>query len=128
VALSRASTEGEEETMKIHDLIFVGLNGRIAALDRSRGEIIWQWRSPKPQRGYVNILLDRNLLIAGVNGYIYGLDPKTGEQLWFNELKGYGLGVTSIATVGGATSLAVVLQAAAADEAAAASAAATTPM
>ena len=63
--------------------------------------------------------MDGNVLIAGTNGYIYGLDAKTGQQLWFNELKGYGLGVTSLATLGGATSQPVVLQAADADAAAA---------
>ena len=68
--------------------------------------------------------MDRNLVIAGVNGYIYGLDPKTGDQLWFNKLKGYGVGVTSLATLSGSTSQPVVLQAAAADEAAVAASAA----
>jgi len=63
--------------------------------------------------------VDGNVLIAGTNGYIYGLDAKTGQQLWFNELKGYGLSVTSLATLGGATSQPVVLQAADADAAAA---------
>jgi hypothetical protein len=106
--------------MNVEDLIFVGLNGRVAALDRSTGQTVWDWRSPKPRSGYVNLLVDRNLLIAAVNGYVYDLDPRTGEQLWFNELKGYGLGVTSIATLGGSTSPALVLQAAAADAAAAA--------
>jgi PQQ-like domain len=105
--------------MRIQDLVFVGLNGRVAALECSTGEMVWEWRSPKGA-GYVNLLVDRNLVIAGVNGYVYGLDPKTGDQLWFNELKGYGLGVTSLATLDGSTSQPVVLQAAAADEAAAA--------
>jgi outer membrane protein assembly factor BamB len=109
--------------MRIQDMIFVGLNGRVAALDITTGEILWEWRSPKGG-GYVNLLLDRKTLIAGVNGYIYGLDAKTGEQLWFNKLKGYGVGVTSLATASGSTSQPVVLEAAAADAAAAAAAAA----
>jgi outer membrane protein assembly factor BamB len=109
--------------MRIQDLVFIGLNGRVAALDGTTGEIAWEWQAPKGG-GYVNLLVDRKLLVAAVNGYIYGLDPNSGEQLWFNELKGYGVGVTSIATLGGATAQPVVLQAAAADEAAAAAAAA----
>jgi len=109
--------------MRIQDLVFVGLNGRVAALETSTGETVWEWRSSKGG-GYVNLLVDRNLVIAGVNGYIYGLDPKTGDQLWFNELKGYGVGVTSLATLSGSTSQPVVLQAAAADEAAVAASAA----
>jgi glucose dehydrogenase len=111
--------------MKTQDLIFVGLNGRVAALDRSTGEIIWEWHSPKPGSGYVTLLVDGNLLIASVSGYTYGLDAKTGEQIWFNDLKGYGVGVASIATLGGSTSQPVILQAAAADAAAAAAASST---
>ncbi len=112
--------------MKLQDLIFVGLNARVAALDRSTGEIIWEWRAPKPPTGYVTLLVDRDLLIASVSGYTYGLDAKTGEQLWFNELKGYGVGVTSIATAGGSSPQPVVLQAAAAHAAAAAASSGTT--
>src|SRR5436190_9227498 len=108
--------------MRIQDLVFVGLNGRVAALETSTGETLWEFRSPKGG-GYVNLLVDRNLVIAGVNGYMYGLDPKTGDQLWFNELKGYGVGVTSLATLSGSTSQPVVLQAAAADDASAGAAA-----
>ena len=111
--------------MKIQDLIYVGLNGRVAALDRSTGEIVWEWRSPKPGAGYVTLLVDGSLLIASVSGYTYGLDARTGEQLWFNELKGYGVGVASIASMGGSTSQPVILQAAAANAAAAAAASTT---
>jgi len=109
--------------MIIQDLVLVERNGRVAAMETSTGETLWEFRSPKGG-GYVNLLVDRNLVIAGVNGYIYGLDPKTGDQLWFNELKGYGVGVTSLATLSGSSSQPVVLQAAAADEAAAAASAA----
>src|SRR5258708_26233771 len=105
--------------MKNQELIFDGRNGRVEALDRSKGEIIGEWHSPKPGSGYVTLLVDGNLLVASVSGYTYGLDAKTGEQLWFNELKGYGVGVASIATLGGSTSQPVVLQAAAANAAAA---------
>lgn len=109
--------------MKVQDLVFVGVNGRVAALEISTGEMVWEWRAAKGA-GYVNLLVDRNLVIAAVNGYVYGLDPRSGDELWFNELKGYGLGVTSLATHGASTSQPVVLQAAAADEAAAAATAA----
>jgi len=105
--------------MKIQDLVFVGLNGRVAALEIATGEIVWKWSAPKGI-AYVSVLVDRKTVIAGVNGYIYGLDAMTGEQLWFNELKGYGIGVTSLATQSGSTSQPVVLEAASADAAAAA--------
>ena len=108
--------------MRIQDLVFVGLNGRVAALEISSGGTVWEWQAPKGA-GYVNLLVDRDLVIAAVNGYVYGLDPKTGDQVWFNELKGYGLGVTSLATSAGSTSQPVLLQAAEADDAAAGAAA-----
>jgi outer membrane protein assembly factor BamB len=33
--------------MRIQDLVFVGLNGRVTALETSTGETVWEWRSPK---------------------------------------------------------------------------------
>jgi outer membrane protein assembly factor BamB len=86
----------------IHDLIYVGFNSRVAAINSKSGDIIWDWRAPKPASGgYVTLLLlDENRLIASVNGYTYCLDPANGEQLWYNELAGFGTGPTSIATFG----------------------------
>jgi hypothetical protein len=81
-----------------NNVLFVGLNSRVAALDRNTREIVWQWRAPKPKSGgYVSLLfLDQQRLIASVNGYTYCLDPQTGEQHWSNELTGFGSGVASI--------------------------------
>jgi outer membrane protein assembly factor BamB len=112
--------------LTIRDLIFVGFNSRIAAMDANSGDIIWNWRAPKPASGgYVTLLLlDENRLIASVNGYTYCLDPTNGEQLWYNELAGFGTGAVSIAAYGKQTSPEVILAAAeAAARAAAASAA-----
>ncbi len=104
-------------------VVFVGLNGRVAALDRNTGTIIWDWRSPKPRRGYVSLLLlDERHLIASVNGYTYCLDPQTGRQLWFNKLSGFGTGVTSIVALGKHNPHDMLIAAAAVDAAAAASA------
>ena len=109
-------------TLEIESCVFVGFNRRIAALDRRSGEIVWQWRAPKGN-GYVSLLLDGGLLFAAVRGYIYCLDPRTGEQLWLNPMRGFGHGVTCIATVGGHTDHAILQQAAhAAAQAAAAGA------
>jgi outer membrane protein assembly factor BamB len=78
-------------------VVFVGLNARVAALDRRTGETVWEWRAPKPRSGYVTLLLlDDRQLIVSVEGYTYCLHPRTGEQQWVNELKGFGTGVTSI--------------------------------
>lgn len=90
--------------MAIEELLFIGLNSRVAALDRGSGTIVWEWRCPKPKsNGVVTLLLDQDLLIASVNGYTYGLDPLSGRQLWFNELKGFGTGVAAMATINTST-------------------------
>ena len=86
---------------------------------------MWQWRATTPRsNGYVSLLLlDVTRLIVSVNGYTYCLDPRTGQQRWYNELSGFGTGVTSIATLGKNNLRDLLLAAAAADAAAAAASA-----
>ncbi len=100
--------------MSFHEFVFIGFNSRVAALDRETGGMIWDWQAPKPRSGgFVTLLLDGDRLIVAVNGYMYCLDPETGEQLWYNETKGFGTGVTSIATVRGHSSAEIMAMAAA---------------
>jgi len=89
--------------MTLENLVFVGFNSRVAALDRRTGELVWKWKCPKG-KGFVTLLLDADRLLASVQGYTYCLDARTGQQLWFNELSGFGHGVASLASVrGGST-------------------------
>jgi outer membrane protein assembly factor BamB len=99
----------------INNIVFLGLNSSVAALDRNTGENIWTWRAPKPfHRGYVSLLLlNDSQLIVSVNGYTYCLDPLKAELLWFNDLPGFGTGVTSIAAAGKNTTQTPLLAAAA---------------
>lgn len=83
-----------------NDLIYVGFNSRVAALDRRSGDTRWSWKSRKGS-GYVTLLLDGDRLIVSVQGYTYCLDPATGEERWFNELDGMGIGVASLASARG---------------------------
>ena len=89
--------------MHVDDLLFVGFNSRIAALDSRDGHILWQWKAPKGS-GFVTVLVDRETLYASVNGYTYAIDPKNGAELWMNPMQGFGFGVTSIATTRANTS------------------------
>ncbi len=98
---------------KIEQLIFVGFNGYVAALDRDTGEIVWS--NNKMHSGYVSLLLDRDRLIASTNGYMYCLDPYTGEILWHNPMTGYGIGPTAIVSVRGRSSQVLTAHAAAQD-------------
>ncbi|MBI1371854.1 MAG: hypothetical protein GC159_03720 [Phycisphaera sp.] len=81
------------------NLVFVGFNSHVVALDRDSGKIAWDWSAPHGS-GYVSLLLiDDRHLIASVNGYTYCLDPCSGGQVWYNGLSGMGMGVTSIVAV-----------------------------
>ena len=100
----------------LNELVFLGFNKRVAALDRRTGALVWEWKAPKGWQ-YVSLLLvDDEQLIVSACGYTYSLDPLTGEQQWYNELRGFGTGVTSI--VAKNSSASHYLQIAASNEAA----------
>jgi outer membrane protein assembly factor BamB len=82
------------------ELVFVGFNRRVVALNRDTGELIWTWKAPNGT-GFPAVLLDGDRLIVSVNGYTYCLDPITGEQYWENTLPGLGMGTASIASIYG---------------------------
>ncbi len=107
--------------MRIEDLVFVGLNGQVVAMDRKNGEIVWVWSNDGLMSGYVSLLLDGDRLVVSSNGYLYCLDPLNGDVLWENPLKGKGTGVASLVSVRGQSSSTVSMQASAEDAAAAAS-------
>lgn len=99
----------------INQLIFVGLNGWVTALDRDTGETVWTCSELKS--GYTTLLLDGDRLIASTNGYLYCLDPQDGRIVWSNPMRGYGTGVAYLASVRGQSTQAVLEQAAAAEAA-----------
>ena len=96
------ASRGERAERTLADMIFVGFNRRVIALDRYTGEIVWDWKAPKGT-GFVSLLLDGDRLMASVSGYMYCLDPIYGQVVWANPLKGYGVGTTSLASVHGST-------------------------
>jgi outer membrane protein assembly factor BamB len=99
--------------MKLSDLIFTGFNKRVAALHRDTGEIVWDWAAPSGST-YTSLLLDGDRLIVSVYGYMYALDALSGVQLWANEMKGFGFGIASLASVHGSSSAHIINAAAAA--------------
>ena len=97
----------EENSVSIENLVFVGLNKRVAALDRRDGRIVWTWKWPSVTKffsfgGFANrlvtVVYDNEQLFVSINGYQYCLDAATGEQLWFNSMEGFGHGVSSVVT------------------------------
>jgi len=109
----------------MNNLVYVGLRGRVAALDRATGKIVWRWEGPR--NGYVTLLVEADLLVVSVNGYTYGLHPDTGTQLWAQDLPGFRTGVACLASLRSSSDLAsVLLGAADTDDQAEAAAASTT--
>ncbi len=107
----------------IGDLVFVGFNRWVVALDRLSGEIAWEWKSPKAA-GAVSLLLDGDRLIVSVSGFMFCLEPLYGQLVWENPLKGKGMGVTCLTSLRGLPGTDHMLMAHAAQQAQAAAAAA----
>ena len=80
---------------KATEMVFIGFNSRVAALDKYSGEKLWDWRSTAGD-GYVAVLLDGERLYVSVDGYTYCLDALTGRERWHNKLEGMGTGVPCI--------------------------------
>jgi outer membrane protein assembly factor BamB len=83
------------------DLVFIGANGRVVALIRDSGELVWQWTYGWPRwmmSGFVSLVPDGDQLFVAVNGFVYCLNARTGAQIWSNPLRGLGYGHTTIVT------------------------------
>ena len=82
----------------VRQLLFVGFNARVAALEADTGTLVWTWKAPKPMMSsYITLLLrNETQLIVSANGYMYCLDPSSGRMLWQNEMVGHGVGVASL--------------------------------
>ncbi len=113
-----------QPTHTIQDLVYLGFNSRVIALDRETGDIVWEWYSPKGRGSYVAVLLDNDRLICSVQGYTYCLDPLNGGQLWDNPLKGKGHGIPSLTSLYGNSGTTAAAAMIAAQQQAAAAAAA----
>ena len=85
------------------DLVFVGFNKQVIALDRYTGDIVWDWKAPQGS-GFPAILVNGDRIIVSVQGYTYCLEPTTGSQVWFNELKGKGTRTPNLASLRGSSS------------------------
>lgn len=105
--------------MKTQDLMFVGIKGSVVALHRDSGQQIW---AVKIGGDFVNVAVEGGKLFAATRGEIFCLNPLNGRQLWRNPLKGFGIGLTTMAFSGGSSGTAVLAEKARQDEAAAAGA------
>lgn len=82
--------------MKTSDLVFIGIRGSVVALDRANGGQVWA--THLKGWDFVNVVLQNEKLLASCGGEIFCLDPFTGNALWHNPLRGFGTGLSTIAT------------------------------
>ncbi len=79
------------------DPLYVGIKGRVIALDSATGEIIWESSLTGGQM--VTMLIEQKRIFASTKGEVFCLDRATGALLWRNKLPGLGLDLASLATV-----------------------------
>ncbi len=82
--------------MKSSELVFIGIKGSVVALNRATGAQVWADRLKGSD--FVNVVVADGKIYATTSGEVFCLDPLTGEGLWHNPLKGYGMGLATIAS------------------------------
>jgi outer membrane protein assembly factor BamB len=81
--------------MRTSDLIFIGIKGSVVALNRATGEQVWATHLKGSD--FVNVVLQNEAVLASCYGEIFCLDALTGNARWHNPLKGFGMGLATIA-------------------------------
>lgn len=90
--------------MKQNNILYILSNGRVAAVNKKDGSIIWEIKLK--QHGLSNtahsvgqIYVEDNKIYIGCTGILACLSTKDGSLIWKNELKGWGFGFVSMANV-----------------------------
>ncbi len=87
-------------------VVYIGIKGTIVALDRMTGAILWETKLKGSS--FVTVHLDRDRIFGYTYGELFSMYIATGALLWQNKLPGMGMGLISIATVSGSTSVPAV--------------------
>ena len=116
--------------MKQKDYLYVLSNGRVAAINKKDGTIVWevklkQYLSSKMTLTYGQISAEGDKLFIGATGILVCLSIKDGSLIWKNELKGWGYSFVSMSNANNESAAAAASSAAAGAAGAAAGAAAT---
>jgi len=87
----------------LRDLLFVGLNAGVVALDKRTGGEVWRTllrTGMTSGHRFVTLLLEDGVLFAHTIGEAFALDASSGRILWKNELRGMGYGLAILAVEG----------------------------
>lgn len=91
--------------MKKNNNIYIFSNGRVAAINKKDGSIVWeiklkQYISTSTAYTVAQISVEDDKIFVGVSGILLCLSTKDGSLIWKNELKGWGYSYVSIANAG----------------------------
>lgn len=78
-------------------VVFAAFNGRVFAIDRRDGAILWRWKVPKGG-SFVTVLPDGDQLLVCADGYLWALRAEDGTMLWSQPFKGEGTGIPMLAS------------------------------
>jgi len=105
--------------MKQNNYLFIFSNGKVAAINKKDGQIVWevklkQYTGSSVSNAVGQINVEDNKIFVGVSGILLCLSTKDGSLLWKNELKGWGYQFVSMANANNEASAASAIRAAAA--------------
>ena len=91
--------------MRPINALFILSNGRLAAINKKNGEIIWETRLKQYLNNKVSLTIGQlqvegEKIYVGCSGIILCLSIKDGSLIWKNELKGWGYHFVSMANSG----------------------------
>jgi outer membrane protein assembly factor BamB len=110
---------GKTSTMRPVNALFILSNGRLAAIHKKNGEIIWEVKLKQYLKHKISLTIGQlsvegDKIYVGCSGILLCLNTKDGSLVWKNELKGWGYNFVSIANTGNEAASAASADAAAA--------------
>ncbi len=90
--------------MKKSNLLFILSNGRVAAINKNDGQIVWEVKLRQYVTAAATMTIgqisveDDNIFVGG-SGILLCLSTHDGSLIWKNELKGWGYQFISLANV-----------------------------
>lgn len=100
--------------------LFIFSNGRVAAINKKDGQIIWEVKlrqylsSASLANAVGQISVENDKIFVGVSGILLCISTKDGALIWKNELKGWGFQFISMANVNNNAGVAAAINATAA--------------
>ncbi len=88
--------------MRPINALFILSNGRLAAINKKNGEIIWEVKLKQYLKNKISLTIGQvsvegNKIYVGCSGILLCLNTKDGSLVWKNELKGWGYNFVSLA-------------------------------